>query len=160
MASFDGDGVSSGILGLGLRGLTSGHRGPKLSDERAPYAPFVETMGNGNGNGDGDANTTSGGGVADPVFSFAMSRDESRSYIAFGGVPPVQTGEYAVVPIQKVCVSFLVCLFPLLFLLNVTFRRHHYYYAPLPHFLHDKLKDAAIRPTAIVHERRRQQQRH
>ncbi|KAK7750598.1 hypothetical protein SLS62_007445 [Diatrype stigma] len=96
VASFDGDGVSSGILGLGLRGLTSGFRGPKLSDERAPYAPFIETMGNGSGSGGRE------GGVADPVFSFAMSRDESRSYIAFGGVPPVQTGEYAVVPIQKV----------------------------------------------------------
>ena len=89
VASFDGDGVSSGILGLGLRGLTSAYRGPR--HEKALYSPLVETMG--------------ASGAADPVVSFAMSRDKSRSYIAFGGVPPVETGEYTAVPIQKVSLT-------------------------------------------------------
>ncbi|XXG99804.1 hypothetical protein Hte_006145 [Hypoxylon texense] len=31
-----------------------------------------------------------------------MSRNENRSFIAFGGVPPVKTGEYTSVPIQKI----------------------------------------------------------
>ncbi|GAW27137.1 putative aspartic proteinase [Rosellinia necatrix] len=40
--------------------------------------------------------------VTRPVLALAMSRDEDRSYIAFGGVPPVvTTGEYTTVPIQK-----------------------------------------------------------
>ena len=98
VASFDGDEVSSGILGLGLRGLTSAYRGS--NHEAVPYSPLVETMG--------------ASGAADPVVSFAMSRDESRSYIAFGGVPPVETGEYTAVPIQKVGLirrAFLVSFF-------------------------------------------------
>ncbi|KAI1746183.1 aspartic peptidase domain-containing protein [Xylaria scruposa] len=39
--------------------------------------------------------------AASPILSFAMSRQENRSYIAFGGVPPVSTGEYTTAPIQK-----------------------------------------------------------
>ncbi|KAI1080628.1 aspartic peptidase domain-containing protein [Whalleya microplaca] len=91
VAAFGGDGVSSGILGLGLRGLTAGFTGDDPSqdniDNLVNYSPLVETMGTSK--------------VADAVLSFAMSRDESRSYIAFGGVPPVPTGEYTTVPIQK-----------------------------------------------------------
>ncbi|KAI1504143.1 aspartic peptidase domain-containing protein [Biscogniauxia marginata] len=91
VAAFGGDGVSSGILGLGLRGLTAAFTGTDPSadglDNLVNYSPLVETMG--------------ASGAADPVLSFAMSRDESRSYIAFGGVPPVATGEYTTVPIQK-----------------------------------------------------------
>ncbi|OTA91764.1 hypothetical protein M434DRAFT_75704 [Hypoxylon sp. CO27-5] len=98
VASFAGDGVSSGILGLGLRGLTAAFTGndPRNDsvDNLVNYSPIVETMG-----------TTK---VADPILSFAMSRDENRSFIAFGGVPPVKTGEYTTVPIQKV--TYLVNL--------------------------------------------------
>lgn len=98
VASFDGDGVSSGILGLGLRGLTSAFREVGPRHEPVPYAPLIETLG--------------ASGAADPVVSFAMSRDEDRSYIAFGGVPPVQVGEFAVVPIQKVCLNLFFVFLP------------------------------------------------
>ncbi|KAI1390936.1 acid protease [Hypoxylon trugodes] len=91
VAAFGGDGVSSGILGLGLRGLTAAFAGndPRNDslDNLLNYSPLVETMG--------------ASKAADPILSFAMSRDVNRSYIAFGGVPPVKTGEYTTVPIQK-----------------------------------------------------------
>lgn len=91
VAAFGGDGVSSGILGLGLRGLTAAFTGhdPRNDsiDNLVNYSPLVETMGTSK--------------VADPILSFAMSRDENRSFIAFGGVPPVKTGEYTTVPIQQ-----------------------------------------------------------
>jgi len=92
VAAFGGDGISSGILGLGLRGLTSGFTGTDPSKDGLStlvnYAPLMETIGSSK--------------TAKPILSFAMSREENRSYIAFGGVPPVATGEYATVPIQKV----------------------------------------------------------
>ncbi|KAI4860082.1 acid protease [Hypoxylon rubiginosum] len=91
VAAFGGDGVSSGILGLGLRGLTSAFTGndPRNDgiDNLVNYSPLIETMG--------------ASMAADPILSFAMSRNENRSFIAFGGVPPVKTGEYTSVPIQK-----------------------------------------------------------
>ncbi|KAI1415273.1 acid protease [Hypoxylon sp. FL1857] len=91
VAAFGGDGVSSGILGLGLRGLTAAFTGkdPRNDsiDNLVNYSPIVETMG--------------ASKAADPILSFAMSRNENRSFIAFGGVPPVKTGEYTTVPIQK-----------------------------------------------------------
>ncbi|KAI2641613.1 acid protease [Hypomontagnella submonticulosa] len=91
LASFQGDGVSSGILGLGLRGLTAAFTGNDPRNDSAAnlvnYSPLVETMG--------------ASKAADPILSFAMSRNENRSFIAFGGVPPVKTGEYTTVPIQK-----------------------------------------------------------
>ncbi|KAI5924328.1 aspartic peptidase domain-containing protein [Camillea tinctor] len=91
VAAFGGDGVSSGILGLGLRGLTAAFTGNDPSadglDNLVNYAPLVETMG--------------ASGAAAPVLGFAMSRDEARSWISFGGVPPVAAGEYTSVPIQK-----------------------------------------------------------
>ncbi|KAI1342085.1 aspartic peptidase domain-containing protein [Xylariaceae sp. FL0016] len=91
VAAFGGDQISSGILGLGLRGLTASFTGTNplqdSSSNLVNYSPLVETMG--------------ASKAADPIISFAMSRDENRSYIAFGGVPPVKTGEYTTVPIQK-----------------------------------------------------------
>lgn len=92
-AAFAGDGVSSGILGLGLKGLTSAYtgRGPVkgTSQNLVRYSSIMETM--------------AASGVADPLFTIAMSRDPDRSHIAFGGIPPVETKEYVTVPIQKVC---------------------------------------------------------
>ncbi|KAI0457102.1 aspartic peptidase domain-containing protein [Xylaria acuta] len=91
VAAFGGDGISSGILGLGLRGLTAAFTGNDPSvdglDNLVNYAPLMETIGTSK--------------TASPILSFAMSRQENRSYIAFGGVPPVSTGEYTTVPIQK-----------------------------------------------------------
>ncbi|KAI8625416.1 aspartic peptidase domain-containing protein [Xylariaceae sp. FL1651] len=91
VAAFSGDGISSGILGLGLRGLTAAFTGNNPAVDSlgnlVNYSPLMETIGTSN--------------VTSPVLSFAMSREENRSYIAFGGVPPVPTGEYTTVPIQK-----------------------------------------------------------
>ncbi|KAI0491071.1 aspartic peptidase domain-containing protein [Xylaria cf. heliscus] len=91
VAAFGGDGISSGILGLGLRGLTAAFTGNDPAadglDNLVNYAPLMETIGTSK--------------AASPILSFAMSRQENRSYIAFGGVPPVSTGEYTTVPIQK-----------------------------------------------------------
>lgn len=92
VAAFVGDGISSGILGLGLRALTAAFTGKNPVADGAHnlvnYSPLMETMGKSK--------------VTKPILSFAMSREEKRSYIAFGGVPPVPTGEYTTVPIQKV----------------------------------------------------------
>ncbi|KAI1104302.1 acid protease [Jackrogersella minutella] len=91
VAAFGGNGVSSGLLGLGLKGLTTAFTGNDPHndsiDNLVNYSPLVETM--------------STSEVADPIFSFAMSREENLSFIAFGGVPPVKAGEYTTVPIQK-----------------------------------------------------------
>ncbi|CAJ2508226.1 Uu.00g094120.m01.CDS01 [Anthostomella pinea] len=91
VAAWGGDGMTSGILGLGLPGLTDAFTGNDTSKDSASnlvnYSPLIETMGTSK--------------AADPVLSFAMSREENRSYIAFGGVPPVPTGPYTTVPIQK-----------------------------------------------------------
>ncbi|KAI0546308.1 aspartic peptidase domain-containing protein, partial [Xylaria curta] len=91
VAAFGGDEISSGILGLGLRGLTAAFTGsdPSLDglENLVNYAPLMETIGTSK--------------AASPILSFAMSRQENRSYIAFGGVPPVSTGEYTTAPIQK-----------------------------------------------------------
>ncbi|ETS77156.1 hypothetical protein PFICI_11030 [Pestalotiopsis fici W106-1] len=91
-ASIRGNGLMSGILGLGLRGLTTAYLGTDPSadgDANAErYPPLVETM--------------SVNGTISPVFSVAMSRNDSRSFISFGGVPPsIKTGEFATVPISK-----------------------------------------------------------
>ncbi|KAI0157746.1 aspartic peptidase domain-containing protein [Xylariaceae sp. FL1272] len=91
VAAFSGDQISSGILGLGLRGLTAAFTGNDPSNDSISnmlnYAPLMETMGTSK--------------AASPVLSFAMSRDNDRSFIAFGGVPPVKAGEYTTVPIEK-----------------------------------------------------------
>ncbi|ORY71164.1 aspartic peptidase domain-containing protein [Pseudomassariella vexata] len=91
-ASIRGNGLFSGILGLGLRGLTTAYQGtdPSKDNENTTtrYAPIIETM--------------SLDDAIEPVFSIAMSRDDDRSYVSFGGVPPnVQTGEFASTPILQ-----------------------------------------------------------
>lgn len=96
-ASIRGNGLMSGILGLGLRGLTTAYLGTDPSSDSDAnaerYPPLVETM-------------SANGTVASPVFSVAMSRNDSRSFISFGGVPPgIKTGEFATVPISKVRVE-------------------------------------------------------
>ncbi|KAH6655318.1 aspartic peptidase domain-containing protein [Truncatella angustata] len=95
-ASIRGNGLFSGILGLGLRGLTTAYLGTDPSKDNdanaARYPPLVETM--------------SLNGTVSPVFSIAMSRDDDRSFISFGGVPPaVKTGEFATTPISKISIS-------------------------------------------------------
>ncbi|KAI1853608.1 hypothetical protein JX266_001592 [Neoarthrinium moseri] len=95
-ASIRGNGLFSGILGLGMRGLTTAYLGTdptKDSDANAArYAPLVETLG---------LNTT-----VKPIFSVAMSRNDNRSFISFGGVPPdVKTGEFATIPIAQISLN-------------------------------------------------------
>ncbi|ERS95539.1 hypothetical protein HMPREF1624_08055 [Sporothrix schenckii ATCC 58251] len=82
---WDGDGISSGLLGLGLPGLTnalpgavSTSRAGDLADQlRTPveYSPLVATM----------ASSSSGNNVTQ--FSLALSRDPQQSFLAFGGAP-------------------------------------------------------------------------
>ncbi|KAL8371858.1 hypothetical protein RB595_001586 [Gaeumannomyces hyphopodioides] len=86
-----GDGISSGILGLGLPALTAGSDGTVGADGRArqvPYDPLVTTVNR---------------QLASPVFSLALHRNSSESFIAFGGVPPLvaTTGVWAATPIEK-----------------------------------------------------------
>lgn len=86
-----GDGISSGILGLGLPALTTAYTGTDRSRDGAAneviYDPIVTSM------------TKNG---IPPVFSLALSRNHSESYIAFGGVPPnVKTDSYASAPMRK-----------------------------------------------------------
>ncbi|KAK8058368.1 acid protease [Apiospora phragmitis] len=93
-ASIRGNGIFSGILGLGMRGLTTSYTGSDPSNDgpatAKEYAPFVETMSN----------------KVDPLLSVAMSRDEGRSSVSFGGLPPnVTTGEFATTPIRQMSVN-------------------------------------------------------
>lgn len=97
---WDGDGVTSGLLGLGLPGLTnalpgavSTSRAGDLADQlRTPleYNPLVTTLASEN-------NVTQ--------FSLALSRDPEQSFLALGGVPPHieidQTLGWVTTPIVK-----------------------------------------------------------
>ncbi|EJT74028.1 hypothetical protein GGTG_07877 [Gaeumannomyces tritici R3-111a-1] len=96
-----GDGISSGILGLGLPALTASSDGTVGADGRArqvPYDPLVATINR---------------QLASPVFSLALHRNSSESFIAFGGVPPnaATTGVWAATPIEKVWVDGVVDYF-------------------------------------------------
>jgi hypothetical protein len=95
-ASIKGNGLFSGILGLGMRGLTTAYLGTDPRNDSASnaarYSPLVETM------------TTNS--QVPPVFSIAMSRDDNRSFISFGGIPPsVRIGEVATTPISQISVN-------------------------------------------------------
>ncbi|KAI8964053.1 acid protease [Daldinia sp. FL1419] len=73
IAAFRGDNVSSGILGLGFRGLTAAFKGSDPRNDTISnsvnYSPFVETTG--------------ASGAAEPILGFSLSPDENRSYISF-----------------------------------------------------------------------------
>lgn len=72
---WQGDGVLSGVLGVGSSGLTNVYQDPNPTDLR-PYSPVFESM----------YNRT---GQIDPVFSLALQRGDDAGYLAFGGLPPV-----------------------------------------------------------------------
>lgn len=88
-----GDDVSTGILGLGMEGLTEAFTG---SDPRhdslstaISYSPVVQTM----------ATTLQ----IPELFSLGLSRNPSESFLALGGVPAnVKTGEYTSTPMLTV----------------------------------------------------------
>ncbi|OAA68745.1 Peptidase aspartic [Niveomyces insectorum RCEF 264] len=90
--AWNGDGITSGILGLGLPGLTAAYTGvdAALDSTRTAveYNPLVVTLA---------AQNMS-------VFSLALSRDPHDSYVSFGGVPPnVQTvGPWVTTSMQKI----------------------------------------------------------
>lgn len=89
-AAWNGDGSSSGILGLAYPPLTNSYEGQVPSDAtrngRRPYDPLFTTMYK--------------RGLIPPTFSVAIQRNDS-GYLALGGLPPVPVaGEFAATPIQ------------------------------------------------------------
>ncbi|CRG87548.1 hypothetical protein PISL3812_04566 [Talaromyces islandicus] len=72
---WQGDGVLSGVLGVGSYGLTSAFEEANPNELRQ-YSPVFESM----------YNKT---GQIDPVFSLALQRGDDAGYLAFGGLPPV-----------------------------------------------------------------------
>lgn len=93
-----GDGVNSGLLGLGYPALTSAHPGPTQDNEtywyqRLPYDPLLFTMAN--------------QGLIDPYFSVAIARTGQNEttgfggYLTLGGLAPVNhSDEWATVPVE------------------------------------------------------------
>jgi hypothetical protein len=78
-AYWNGDGVSSGVLGLGFPGNTKAYSGTSQisdsADTKIQYSPFFTSA-------------TTEGSVAN-LFSLALSRDETGGMLAIGGLPPV-----------------------------------------------------------------------
>jgi hypothetical protein len=83
-AYWKGDGVSSGLMGLGMSGLTSDF----VNGTRVAYNPIFTTMYK--------------AGLSSSSFSMAIERG-SGGYIAFGGLPPVKydNSSWATTPIKK-----------------------------------------------------------
>ncbi|KAK5662751.1 hypothetical protein OQA88_6158 [Cercophora sp. LCS_1] len=100
LVSWIGDGISSGILGLGLPGLTGSFTGKSPIEDGfqnlASYSPVTSTFANHTGK---------------HIFSLGLSRNETESFLALGGVPQdIKVGNYSRVPIEKVHpVSFTPC---------------------------------------------------
>jgi hypothetical protein len=96
IGSYTGDGISSGILGLGLPALTGSFKGQTPTEDGlqnlAPYSPLITTLTN---------------QIGKHTFSLGLSRNESESFLAFGGVPQhVKVGNYTRVPIEKMAKPF------------------------------------------------------
>jgi len=92
LGAWIGDGISSGILGLGLPGLTESFRGKSPIEDGLQnlvnYNPVVTTITN---------------QIGKHIFSLGLSQNESESFLAVGGVPQdVKVGNYSRVPIEKV----------------------------------------------------------
>jgi hypothetical protein len=88
LGAWRGDNITSGILGLGLPLLTQAYN--KSTDTALNYDPLVVTM--------------QKNGVP-PIFALGLSRNESESFLSFGGVPDVKTGPFASTPIVPVSSS-------------------------------------------------------
>lgn len=91
LGAWTGDGISSGILGLGLPGLTGSFRGQTPAEDGlqnlVSYNPVATTLTN---------------QIGKHIFSLGLSRNESESFLALGGVPKdIKTGNYTRVPIEK-----------------------------------------------------------
>lgn len=93
-----GDGLISGLLGIGYPALTSAHPGPSQDNEtfwynRLPYDPLLFTMAN--------------QGLIDPYYSLAIARTAQNAttgfggYLTIGGLAPVNhSAEWATVPVE------------------------------------------------------------
>ncbi|CZR50183.1 related to pepsin II-1 precursor [Phialocephala subalpina] len=93
-AAWEGDGTTSGLIGLAYPALTSAYAGtdPTLdnsaSGEQIEYSPIFQTMYT--------------AGLVSPLFSLAILRDISgdSGYLALGGLPPVDiNGTFTSTPI-------------------------------------------------------------
>jgi hypothetical protein len=93
-----GDGVNSGLLGLGYPALTSAHPGPSQDNttywyNRLPYNPLLFTMAD--------------QGLIDSYYSLAIARTPQNEttgfggYLTLGGLAPVNhSDEWATVPVE------------------------------------------------------------
>lgn len=95
-ANWNGDGVSSGVLGLGFPGNTGAYSGASQisdgPDTHIQYNPFFTSA-------------TTEGSVA-PLFSLALSRDATGGMLAIGGLPPVAyVPVFASTPFQLLAAS-------------------------------------------------------
>lgn len=82
-ASWNGDNVTSGLLGLGLPANTANYRGTRETDLSMPvqYDPFFTSA-------------MKNGAAPAGSFAIALQRDNStagQGYLSFGGIPPVRT---------------------------------------------------------------------
>jgi Eukaryotic aspartyl protease len=89
-AYWNGDGISTGLLGLAYPGITSEYQGSDptrdTNSQKNQYDPIFTTMYK--------------SGLSSAMFSMAIQRG-TGGYIAFGGLPPVNyTGSFASTPIQ------------------------------------------------------------
>lgn len=90
---WEGDEVSSGLMGLAYPLLTSAYAGTNTSadsyDTQVEYNPIITTL--------------IDEGLIEPVFSLALDRSSDSGYLALGGLPPVNyTGSFASTPIKIV----------------------------------------------------------
>jgi len=92
VAYWNGDGISSGLVGLAYPAITAAYSGSDPSQDanaqKIEYSPIFTSMYTQN--------------LSAPSFSMAIERgNSSGGYIAFGGLPPVTTeGDYAKTAIQ------------------------------------------------------------
>lgn len=82
-ASWNGDSITSGLLGLGLPANTANYRGNRETDISMPviYDPFFTSA-------------MKNGAVPAGSFAIALQRDNAttgQGYLSFGGIPPVRT---------------------------------------------------------------------
>lgn len=88
-AFWNGDGISSGLIGLAYPSITSAYQGtdPTANTARVGYDPLFTTMYK--------------AGLSSAMFSMAIERGNG-GYLAFGGLPPVSgvNATFAAAPIQ------------------------------------------------------------
>lgn len=93
-ARWNGDGISSGIIGLAYPALTSAYSGTNVSADsrssQAQYSPLFTSM------------YTQG--AVESLFTLTIARGDGNSTLAIGGLPPAEPGfedvEFTSVPIE------------------------------------------------------------